>query len=401
MANVVMAVGGGIAAYKAATLCSLLKKQGHQVQVLMTDHATRFIAPLTFQSLSQNPVVTDTFAEPNPTEIAHIAMADRADAFVVVPATANLIAKLALGIADDMVTSTALAVTSPVIVAPAMNVHMYEHPTVQENLEKLRRRGVVVVSPNSGPLACGYTGKGRLAEPDEIRDVVEAVLHRQRDMASLSVLITAGPTVEDIDPVRFISNNSSGKMGYELAAAAALRGASVTLVSGPVHLAAPADVNLISVRSTQDMLQAVKTHIDAADVYVSAAAPADFRPTRPQPQKWKKEQGIPRIELEATPDILHLMGESKQPHQTFVGFAAETDNAVEHGWQKLKRKNLDFIVVNNVLAPGAGFAVDTNEVTILSRSGEEVALPLMSKFEVANRVWDEVVARRSAGQGSD
>jgi phosphopantothenoylcysteine decarboxylase/phosphopantothenate--cysteine ligase len=396
--TIVLGVGGGIAAYKSAALASQLVKRGYDVQVLMTEHATRFVQPLTFQALTKRPVIVDTFAEPDAGEIAHIAVADRASLFVVAPATANLIAKLAHGIADDMVTTTALAVTAPIVVAPAMNVHMFEHPAVQENLQKLRSRGVIVIDPASGPLACGYTGRGRLPEPDDIVAVIEAVLHAQRDFAGLSVLVTAGPTVEDIDPVRFLSNASSGKMGYAIAAAAASRGASVTLVSGPTHLQPPAGVELVRVRSTQDMYDAVAARIGNADVYISAAAPADFRPVRRLDRKWKKGDGVPELVLEPTVDILADMGRRKRPGQTFVGFAAETGDAVATARSKLERKNLDLLVVNDVSEAGAGFAVDTNRVTLLFRGGDERALPLLPKTEVAQRILDAVLALRGQSQ---
>jgi phosphopantothenoylcysteine decarboxylase/phosphopantothenate--cysteine ligase len=398
--TIVLGVGGGIAAYKSAALASLLVKRGYDVQVLMTEHATRFVQPLTFQALTKRPVIVDTFAEPDPGEIAHIAVADRAALFLVAPATANLIAKLAHGIADDMVTTTALAVQAPTVVAPAMNVHMFEHPAVQENLAKLRSRGVIVIDPASGPLACGYTGTGRLPEPEDIAAVVEAVLTQRRDLCGLSVLVTAGPTVEDIDPVRFLSNASSGKMGYAIAAAAVARGARVTLVSGPTSLEPPPGVTVVRVRSTQDMYEAVAARISEADVYISAAAPADFRPRQRLDTKWKKGDGVPELVLEPTVDILAEMGRRKQPHQTFVGFAAETGNAVEKARDKLVRKNLDLLVVNDVSEADAGFAVDTNRVTLLDARGGEHALPLLPKTEVAHRILDAVLALRTSGQGA-
>ncbi|MBX6352224.1 MAG: bifunctional phosphopantothenoylcysteine decarboxylase/phosphopantothenate--cysteine ligase CoaBC [Thermoflavifilum sp.] len=397
--TVVLGVGGGIAAYKSAALASQLVKRGYDVQVLMTEHATRFVQPLTFQALTKRAVIVDTFAEPDPGEIAHIAVADRAALFLIAPATANLIAKLAHGIADDMVTTTALAVQAPVVIAPAMNVHMYEHPAVQENLARLRRRGVIVIDPASGPLACGYTGTGRLPEPEEIVAVVEAVLSRPSDLAGLSVLVTAGPTVEDIDPVRFLSNGSSGKMGYAIAEAARTRGARVTLVSGPVSLAPPAGVELVRVRSTQDMYDAVAARIHQADVYISAAAPADFRPRERLSTKWKKGDGVPALVLEPTVDILAEMGRRKKAHQTFVGFAAETGDAVAKAREKLARKNLDLLVVNDVSQKDAGFAVDTNRVTLLDKRGGEQALPLLPKHEVAERILDAVVRLRTDADG--
>ncbi|WDL97417.1 bifunctional phosphopantothenoylcysteine decarboxylase/phosphopantothenate--cysteine ligase CoaBC [Alicyclobacillus sp. ALC3] len=389
--TVVLGVGGGIAAYKAAALCSLLTKRGYSVEVLMTANATRFIQPLTFQSLSKHPVIVDTMNEPAPQEIAHIAIADRADLFVVAPATANLIGKLANGIADDMVSTTALAVTAPMLIAPAMNVHMLAHPAVQMNLEVLRARGAVIVDPGSGPLACGYTGKGRLAEPEDIADVIAALLARKVDLQGRSVVVTAGPTVEDIDPVRFLSNRSSGKMGYALAEAALLRGATVTLIHGPTSLAPVVGVKMVPVRSTEDMLGAVQAAVSAADVLISAAAPADFRPRERLEHKWKKSGGTPTLELEPTPDVLGTVAANKTANQVFVGFAAETRQALEYGRDKLVRKNLDLVVVNNVLESDAGFGVDTNRVTLVGRDEADEMLPLLPKHEVANRILDKVV----------
>ncbi|MCL6636514.1 MAG: bifunctional phosphopantothenoylcysteine decarboxylase/phosphopantothenate--cysteine ligase CoaBC [Alicyclobacillus sp.] len=394
MAAVLLGVSGGIAAYKAAALCSLLVKKGHDVQVLMTEHATRFIQPLTFQALSKRTVVTDTFAEPNPAEIAHIALADWADVYVIAPATANVLAKLALGLADDMVTTTALACRAPLVVAPAMNVHMWTHPVVQGHVQALQQRGVVVVQPGSGPLACGYVGEGRLAEPEEIAAAVEALWQRPRDMAGLRVLVTAGPTIEEIDPVRYLSNASSGKMGYALARAAVRRGAQVSLVSGPTALPPVTGAELVAVRSTEEMLQAVLARAEAADVVIGAAAPVDFRPLHRLPHKWKKQDGPPQLELVPTPDVLAMAAARRRPGQIWVGFAAETQDALRHGWDKLTRKGLDMVVVNNVSEPGAGFAVDTNRVVLLTRDGGEQALPLLSKDAVAERILDAVQALR-------
>lgn len=390
MKRVVLGVGGGIAAYKSAALCSLLMKRGYKVQVLMTEHATRFIQPLTFQSLSKHPVLVDTFIEPNPEEIAHIAVADRADVYVIAPATANLIAKLAYGIADDMVTTTALAMTCPLIIAPAMNVHMYQHPTVQENIQRLRQRGVVIVDPASGPLACGYTGKGRLAEPEDIADVVEALQYAKQDLKGLHLTVTAGPTIEEIDPVRYLTNASSGKMGYAIAEAAVARGAEVVLVSGPTHLSAIAGVKMLKVRSTDEMLAAVQQVISATDVFISAAAPADFKPVQKLHHKWKKSSGIPSLELTATPDILATVARTKVAQQIFVGFAAETENILANGFSKLQRKRLDLLVANNVTDEGAGFAVDTNRVTFIWPDETSEVLPVLSKYTVADEILNRV-----------
>jgi phosphopantothenoylcysteine decarboxylase/phosphopantothenate--cysteine ligase len=389
--TVLLGVSGGIAAYKSAALCSALVKRGYDVQVLMTENATRFIQPLTFQALSRNPVLTNTFVEPNPAEIAHIAKADAASALVIAPATANVIGKLAAGIADDVLTTTALAIRCPLILAPAMNVNMYEHPAVQENLNVLRKRGAIVIEPGTGPLACGWTGKGRLPEPEDILEVVESVLRRKSDLAGVRVLVTAGPTIEDIDPVRYLSNASSGKMGYALAAAASARGAVVQLISGPTHLPPVPGVDTVYIRSTEDLLQAVRERIKDADLFISAAAPADFRPVQKLPHKWKKSDGVPVLELEPTPDVLATVSREKRENQCFVGFAAETTDAVRYGRDKLERKNLDMVVVNNVAEPGAGFAVDTNKVTVVRRGGPDVELPLMSKAQVAEALFDLIV----------
>ncbi len=390
--TIVLGVSGGIAAYKSAALCSLLVKSGYDVRVLMTKNATNFIQPLTFQALSKHPVVVDTFDEPNPSEIAHIAIADSASLFLVAPATANIIAKLAHGIADDMVTTTALAVQCPTVVAPAMNVHMYGHPAVQANLDVLRGRGVVVMDPGSGPLACGYTGKGRMPEPDDVLFVVDAVLSKTATLAGARIVVTAGPTIEDIDPIRFLSNSSSGKMGYEIAREAVARGAEVTLVSGPTHLAPVPGARMRYIRSTQDLLAAVTEAMASATVLIAAAAPADFRPSHRLPHKWKKSQGVPSVELVPTPDVLSTVAKSRAPGMILVGFAAETANVVEGARRKLEEKDLDLVVANNILDEGAGFAVDTNRVTFVRRNREVLELPLLSKAEVAARILDEVSA---------
>lgn len=350
--SILVGVGGGIAAYKSASLCSLLVKSGFDVQVLMTEHATRFIQPLTLQALTKHPVIFDTFAEPNPSEIAHIAVADRAKLFVIAPATANIIAKLAHGLADDMVTTTALAATCQTVVAPAMNVHMYEHPAVQENLEILKARGVIVLDPGEGPLACGYTGKGRMPEPEDIAAVITAILEQQQDLVGLHFVITAGPTIEDIDPVRYLTNRSSGKMGYALAKQAIARGAKVTLVSGPTNLPPVPGAKMVNIRSTEEMLQGVQAAMADADVLIAAAAPADYRPVEVFNHKWKKSDGLPNIVLEETPDILATVSRSRREGQTIVGFAAETRDALTFGRRKLESKGLDLIVVNDVSQPG-------------------------------------------------
>ncbi len=388
---IVLGVCGGIAAYKSAGLCSLLYKQGYDVQVLMTENATKFVQPLTFQSLSKNSVVVDTFTEPDPAQIAHIAIADRADFYVIAPATANVIAKLALGLADDMVTTTALATTAPIIVAPAMNVHMFSNPVVQEHISELRKRGVIVLEPGSGPLACGYVGQGRMPEPEDIANVLSAIQQTNQDLNSLSIVVTAGPTVEDIDPVRYLSNASSGKMGYAIATAAVKRGGKVTLISGPTQLAAVSGAKMVHVRSTEDMLTAVEEAVLSADVLISAAAPADFRPKHRLTNKWKKSMGTPVLELESTPDILATVSKDKKESQIFVGFAAETENEISHGTEKLIRKDLDMLVANNVSEPGAGFAVDTNKVVFLYPDTKPEPMPLLTKDAVADELLNRIV----------
>lgn len=397
--SILVGVGGGIAAYKSASLCSLLVKRGYDVQVVMTEHATRFIQPLTLQALTKHPVIFDTFAEPNPSEIAHIAVADRALLYVIAPATANLIAKLAHGMADDMVTTTALAATCRVVVAPAMNVHMFDHPAVQTNLSTLRKRGVIVMDPGVGPLACGYTGRGRMPEPEDITSVIEALLAERQDLAGLHIVITAGPTVEDIDPVRYLSNRSSGKMGYALAERAVQRGATVTLVSGPTHLPPVPGARMVYVRSTEQMLIGVVEALADADVLIAAAAPADYRPLHIFEQKWKKKNGMLQIELEETPDILRTIHRSRKPGQTIVGFAAETEDVMAQGKRKLAEKELDLIVVNDVSQSGAGFDVDTNQVVLLSRTGGVDALPMMAKSSVADNILTQVKFIRSGQHG--
>jgi len=394
LAFIVLGVGGGIAAYKSATLCSSLIKDGHEVQVLMTQNATKFIQPVTFQALSKRPVICSTFDEPDATEIAHIGVADRADLYLIAPATANLIAKLACGLADDMVTTTALATTAPLFIAPAMNVHMYTHPTVVSNLQTLQSRGATVIQPGVGLLACGYTGKGRLAEPEDIMDIVRAHFVKVSDFANLRVLVTAGPTVEDIDPVRYLSNSSSGKMGYAIATAAVQRGADVTLISGPTHLQSVPGCTMKYVRSTADLLEAVALAVVATDMLISAAAPADFRPTTRLNKKWKKSEGIPNLELTPTPDVLAHVAEHKKSDQTFVGFAAETEHVLENGKRKLASKQLDLVVINDVSQIDAGFGVDTNRVILHDKTGRTEAFPLLSKFQVADEILTVALAVR-------
>lgn len=389
--HILLGVSGGIAAFKAASLASLLVKEKYAVQVLMTEHALEFVTPLTFQALTKRPVIVSTFDEPSPDSIAHIHLADHAKLYVIAPATANVIAKLAHGLADDMVTTTALAVTCPLMVVPAMNVHMMNHPAVIDNLEILRSRGVLVVDPAEGPLACGYTGRGRLPEPEDIVSVIRAVLSREKDLQGCRILVTAGPTVEAIDPVRVITNPSSGKMGYALARAAVERGAEVTLVSGPVSLPPVEGTELIRIESTNDLLEAVSHRFSDTDVLIAAAAPSDFRPAERLSNKWKKQNGIPEIKFIPNPDVLATMGQQKT-NQILIGFAAETEGNPEEARRKLEQKRLDMLVHNNILLPGVGFQSDTNEVTLYHAHGQVETLPKASKNEIAQIILDRVAA---------
>jgi phosphopantothenoylcysteine decarboxylase/phosphopantothenate--cysteine ligase len=393
--TIVIGVTGGIAIYKIADLCSKLTQKGANVWVLMSEAATRFVQPITFQSLVHNPVLTDTFQEPNPSVISHIDIADRADLFLVAPATANVIGKMANGIADDIITTSYLATRAPVWIAPAMNVNMYHHPAVQHNMRRLAEYGYRFIEPAEGYLACGWVGKGRLAEPNDILQEIEAFFagEKHKDMEGVRLLVTAGATRESIDPVRFFTNHSSGKMGYAIAEAAAKRGAHVTLVSGKTNLTPPAGVEFVSVVSAEDMYQAVVSRYDEMDIVIKSAAVADYRPKIVHSQKMKKQPGNLMLELERTRDILAELGKRKT-HQFLVGFAAETENVEQNALGKLERKNADMIVANNIAESGAGFGVDTNIVTIYTRDGKHTSLPQMSKADIADRVLDAVLAAR-------
>ncbi|UWE02667.1 bifunctional phosphopantothenoylcysteine decarboxylase/phosphopantothenate--cysteine ligase CoaBC [Laceyella sacchari] len=384
--RVVLGVTGGIAAFKAASIASQLTQRGADVRVIMTASATQFITPLTMQILSRHSVAVDTFDERNPAVVNHIDLADHADLFLIAPATANFMGKLAMGLADDMLTTTLLATLAPIVVAPAMNVHMYQNAVVQENMNRLRARGVRFIDPAEGQLACGYVGQGRMAEPEEIVAWVERFFDTNRPLAGKKVLITAGPTQEPIDPVRYISNYSSGKMGYALAEAAVAAGAEVILVSGPVSLPTPEGVTRIDVVRTREMKEAVMRMLPEADVIIKAAAVSDYRPKVELASKRKKSSSEWLLELEKTEDIASEVGKRKRPDQLFVGFAAETDRVAEYAKSKLVRKGQDLVVANDVTLPGAGFGTDTNIVTIYDRDGEVCALPLLSKREVAERI---------------
>lgn len=392
--TILLGVSGGIAAFKAASICSQLTQGGADVRVIMMPSATEFVRPLTFQALSRNPVYTDTFEERDPSVISHIDLADSADLVIIAPATANIIGKLAGGIADDMLSSTLLATRTPVMIAPAMNVHMYAHPGVRENMDKLVSWGYRLIEPGEGQLACGYVGRGRLAEPEAIvqRAVsfFENADQRQGEsFEGLRVLVTAGPTREAIDPVRYISNRSTGKMGYAVAEAAAARGAKVTLVSGPTALEAPAGVTRVNVETAGQMFDAVLERMTEQDVVIKAAAVGDYRPKQVHEKKMKKKDRDASMELERTPDILQTIGERKK-RQILVGFAAETDRLREYARDKLQHKNLDMVVVNDVGRSDAGFASESNEVTVVEKGGQEHRWPLIQKREVADRLLDVI-----------
>jgi len=392
--EVVLGVTGGIAVYKSAEVVSRLRKLGASVHVIMTKNATEFVAPLTFETMSNNPVVTDTFARPATWEVEHISLAQRAEVFVIAPATANILAKMACGIADDMLSTTVLATKAPVLVAPAMNTGMWTAQVTQENMETLRKRGVHVVGPGSGLLACGDVGAGRMSEPAEIVEAICAILCPKRDLEGLRVMVTAGATRERLDPVRFLSNDSSGKMGFAIAEAAKKRGAEVTLVCGVTTAQPPKDVNMVRVESTMDLYEAVTSRAPEQDVIVQAAAPADYRFAVQHDQKLKKEDGAPMVlELVENPDIAAAVGRMKQPGQTLVGFAAETTNVIANAQRKLDKKNLDMIVANDVSKPGAGFNVDTNIATLITREGM-TECSLRTKRELADDILDAVLRIR-------
>ncbi len=391
---VVLGVTGGIAVYKACELLRLLQKRGIDVFVVMTQNACRFVAPLTFETLSGHPVAVDTFDRPQTWEVEHIALAKRADLFLIAPATANIMGKMACGIADDMLSTTVMATRAPVLVAPAMNTGMWENAAVQQNVKTLRARGVEIVAPVSGHLACGDNGAGKLEDVAVIAERACELLFAKKDMEGLRVMVTAGPSREALDPVRYISNRSSGKMGYAIAQAAQKRGAEVTLLSGPVAIEAPQGVKLVPFTTTQELLDRASKLAQEQDLLIQAAAPADYRAKEIAPQKIKKQGGEPMtFTLVENPDVAATLGKAKRSGQVFVGFAAETNDVLAHARDKLARKNLDMIVANDVTRPGAGFDVDTNIVTLITKDGQE-ALPMMSKAEVAQRILDRALALR-------
>lgn len=390
--TVVLGVTGGIAAYKIASLASMLVKQHADVQVIMTENATNFITPTTFETLTGNKCLVDTFDRNFQFQVEHVALAKRADIFMIAPATANAIAKVAHGLADDMLTTTFLACKKPKYIVPAMNTQMYENPITQDNLDICRRYGMHVVEPASGYLACGDTGAGKMPEPELLMEYIMQELAFEKDMAGKKVLVTAGPTREAIDPVRYITNHSTGKMGYAIAQAAARRGAEVTLVSGPVNLKAPLGVNLVPVTSAGEMFQAVTEASSSQDVIIKAAAVADYRPKYVGTEKTKKKDGDMNLEMERTDDILAWLGTHRQPGQVLCGFSMETENMLENSQAKLEKKHVDMIVANNLKTAGAGFGTDTNVVTIITKEGAE-ELAMMTKEQVAHQLLNRIMDR--------
>ena len=389
--TVLLGVTGGIAAYKAAYLASALVKLHANVEVVMTEHATKFIAPLTFEQLTGRRCMVDTFDRNFSHQVEHIALADRTDLVIIAPATANVCAKLAHGLADDMLTTTVLACTCPKLIAPAMNTHMFENPVTQDNLETLRRYGWEVIAPASGRLACGAVGAGKLPEPDLLLQHILRVLALPHDLEGKRVLVTAGPTQESLDPVRYLTNHSTGKMGYAIARIAMLRGAQVTLISGPTAIQPPPFVEVVPVVSAQDMFEAVASHVPQADFIFKAAAVADYTPVGYSDDKVKKKDGDLSIPLKRTTDILQYLGDHRRPGQVICGFSMETRDMVENSTAKLTKKHVDMVCANNLKVAGAGFGVDTNVLTLITADGCE-ELPLMSKEEAAGRILDRAMA---------
>lgn len=392
--KIVLGVTGGIAAYKSAEIVSRLRHLGAEVHVIMTENAAKFVAPLTFQTLSANPVVTDTFATPETWNVEHVALAKLADIFVIAPATANILAKMACGIADDMLSTTVLATKAPVLAAPAMNTGMWTAPATAQNVETLRNRGVHIIGPGSGMLACGDEGAGRMSEPEEIVAEIERILAAKADLQGLKVLVTAGATRERLDPVRFLTNDSSGKMGFALAEAARDRGAEVTLVKGSTTAKVPSGVRIVEAESAADLLRAMKKEAGRQDIVIQAAAVADYRPATFSKTKIKKKAGEAlTVTLEENPDIAKAVGTMKKKGQILAGFAAETDHVVKHAKEKLAAKNLDLIVANDVTRPGAGFNTDTNIVTLITADRTE-DLPIMTKRAAAEIILDRILEIR-------
>lgn len=390
--TVVLGVSGSIAAYKIASLASSLKKLNADVQVMMTKNATEFITPVTFESLTGNQCLVDTFDRNFEFQVEHVALAKRADIFMLAPATANVIAKVAHGLADDMLTTTFLACRCPKYVSPAMNTQMYENPVTQDNLKICASYGIHVIDPATGYLACGDTGAGKMPEPQVLLDHIIREIAYPKDLAGKKILVTAGPTRESIDPVRYITNHSTGKMGYAIARVAACRGAEVTLVTGPTHIEKPGFVKTVEVESAKEMMRAVLLESKGQDAIIKAAAVADYRPAVTSQEKIKKESGEMNIPLERTDDILAYLGQHKREGQFLCGFSMETENVLENSRAKLKKKNLDMVVANSLKQEGAGFGTDTNVVTLITGDGEE-ALKKMSKEAVADRILSRIFLR--------
>ncbi len=388
--TVVIGVTGSIAAYKMADVASSLVKLHADVHVLMTKNACNFINPITFESLTNNKCIVDTFDRNFEFDIKHISLARKADVFIVAPASANIIGKIANGIADDMLSTTIMAADCKRIIAPAMNTHMYRNPIVQKNMDILKNFGYEFVAPASGRLACGDVGEGKLADVNTIVDYIVRCMAK-KDMEGKKIIVTAGPTQEAIDPVRYITNHSTGKMGYAIAERAAARGADVTLVSGPVSLAPPAGVKVVNIKSADDMFNAVIAEYENADIVIKAAAVADYRPAKVSSEKIKKESGMNVIELERTKDILQYLGEHKRDGQIICGFSMETENLMENSVKKLHKKNADMIIANSIKRDGAGFGTDTNVITIITEN-DAVAYPIMTKYEAADEILNAVIA---------
>ncbi len=390
--TVVLGVSGGIAAYKVANLASMLVKQHADVYVIMTENATKFINPITFETLTEHRCLVDTFDRNSGFHVAHVNLAELADVMMIAPASADVIGKLANGIADDMLTTTAMACKAPILIVPAMNTNMYENPILQDNLKKLESYGREIIDPATGMLACRDYGKGKMPEPDVLYAHILRVIGRDKDLAGKKVLVTAGPTQEAIDPVRYITNHSTGKMGYAIAWEAVMRGADVTLVTGPCDIEAPMFTHIVPVVSAQDMYEAVEANSGSADIVIMAAAVADYRPSEVSEEKVKKTDGEMSLSLVRTTDILETLGERKRAGQFLCGFSMETENILENSREKLKKKNLDMIVANDLKTEGAGFGTDTNVVTIITPDGEK-ELPIMSKQEAAGRILDAVIGK--------
>ncbi|SHH51256.1 bifunctional phosphopantothenoylcysteine decarboxylase/phosphopantothenate--cysteine ligase CoaBC [Clostridium intestinale] len=387
---VVIGVSGGVAVYKALEVISRLRKKDIEVRVIMTESAQKFVTPLSFQSLSQNMVTTDMFDEPKAWEIQHISLAKKADLMLVLPATANIIGKVANGIADDMLSTTIMATKAPVVFAPAMNTNMYENPIVQNNIEKLKSFGYEFIEPASGRLACGDVGSGKLADVEDIYEFVLKTLYKTSDLEGKKVLITAGPTISPIDPVRFITNRSTGKMGYAIAEEARNRGAEVTLISGPTNIKPPYGVKTIKISTNEEMKNEVLKYFDKADIVIKSAAVADYKTLTYSEQKIKKGEGNLNLEFTRDSDILSILGE-KKTSQILVGFAAESNNLEENATRKLIKKNLDLIVGNDITAKETGFGSDDNKVIFISKTGEKTVLDKMTKLEVAKKLFDEII----------